>query len=203
MTDFSGSFHTPPPPPGLERGHVPSFSVLIPAYQAERFVVAAVESALAQTRPPLEVIVCDDGSTDGTREALEPYRDRIVYLRKENGGEGSAKNAAARAASGDFVVLLDADDTYLPERLEALGQLAAARPDLDLVTTDAFIEVDGEAARRVYARLHASRCTTSARRSCAAISCMATVRSGVRHTSPRAGSTSRSASLPTGTAGSA
>ena len=151
MTDFSGSFHVPPPPPGLEPGRVPSFSVLIPTYQAERYVVAAVESALAQTRPPHEVIVCDDGSTDGTARVLEPYRDRIAYLRKENGGEGSAKNAAARAASGDFVVLLDADDTYLPERLEALGQLAAARPDLDLVTTDAFVEVDGEAVRRVYA----------------------------------------------------
>jgi GT2 family glycosyltransferase len=151
MTDFSGSFHTPPPPAGLEPPEVPSFSVLIPAYQAERFVVTAVESALAQTHPPHEVIVCDDGSTDGTVRVLEPYRDRIIYLRKENGGEASAKNAAARAASGEFVVLLDADDTYLPERLEALGQLAAARPDLDLMTTDAFIEVDGESARRVYA----------------------------------------------------
>ena len=82
---------------------------------------------------------------------LEPFGDRIVYLRKENGGESSAKNAAARAASGEFVVLLDADDVYLPERLEALGQLASARPDLDILTTDAFVEAGGETVRRVYA----------------------------------------------------
>ena len=124
---------------------------LIAAYQVERFVAAALESALAQTVAPHEIVVCDDGSTDGTARVLEPFRDRIVYLRQENGGESSAKNAAARAASGEFVVLLDADDVYLPERLEALGQLASARPDLDIVTTDAFVEAGGETVRRVYA----------------------------------------------------
>ena len=151
MTDFSGSFLVPPTEREIEPGAVPSFSVLVAAYQVERFVAAALESALAQTVAPYEIVVCDDGSTDGTARVLEPFRDRIVYLWQSNGGESSAKNAAARAASGDFIVLLDADDVYLPERLEALGQLASVRPDLDIVTTDAFVEVGGERARRVYA----------------------------------------------------
>jgi GT2 family glycosyltransferase len=151
MTDFSHAFLAPAPVAPVEPGPTPTFSIIVAAYQAEQYVASAVESALAQTVPPHEVVVCDDGSTDGTAKALEPFRDRIVYVRKDNGGEGSAKNAAARAASGDFVVILDADDTFMPERLEALGQLASARPDLDVLTTDALVEVEGAVERRVYA----------------------------------------------------
>jgi glycosyltransferase involved in cell wall biosynthesis len=131
-------------------GEVPSFSVIVAAHQAELTIVEAVESALAQTLPPREVIVCDDGSTDGTSEALARYGERIVLLRQDQGGEAAAKNAAARVARGDFVAILDADDVYLPERLEAMGLLAAERPDLDILTTDALIEMDGQFARRCY-----------------------------------------------------
>jgi glycosyltransferase involved in cell wall biosynthesis len=140
----------PPSPPGLDRGSKPTFSVVIPAYQAAATIAEAVGSALVQTLRPHEVIVCDDGSTDDLEVALRPYRDRIMLIRKENGGEGSAKNAASRAAIGDFVVVLDADDAFLPERLEALAELAQARPDLDILTTDAFLESDGEIVRRAY-----------------------------------------------------
>jgi glycosyl transferase family 2 len=139
-----------PPAENVAPGNVPSFSIVIAAYQVAYVIGAAIESALAQTAPPLEIVVCDDGSTDDLSAALEPYRDRIVFVRKENGGEASAKNAAARAASGDFVAILDADDVYFPERLEALGELAATRPDLDILTTDAYLELDGVRRRRVY-----------------------------------------------------
>jgi glycosyltransferase involved in cell wall biosynthesis len=122
-------------------GPVPTFSVIIPAYEASAFVGEAVRSALAQTVPPLEVIVCDDGSTDDLERSL-PSSDRIVLVRQEHRGVASARNTAVDAASGDFVAILDADDVYLPERLEALGALAVARPDLDIITTDAFIEAD-------------------------------------------------------------
>jgi glycosyltransferase involved in cell wall biosynthesis len=124
--------------------------VVVAAFQVADLAPSAVASALAQTVPPHEVIVCDDGSTDDLELALAPFRDRIVCLRTENRGEGSAKNTAARAASGDFVAILDADDVYLPERLEALGELAAARADLDILTTDAYLEVDGRIIRRCY-----------------------------------------------------
>jgi GT2 family glycosyltransferase len=128
----------------------PSFSVVVAAYQAASTIGAAVESALAQTYPPVEVIVCDDGSTDDLPGALLPFRGRIECIRQDNRGEAAAKNAAARRASGDFVSILDADDVYLPGRLEALADAAARRPDLDMLTTDAFLEVGGLAVRRCY-----------------------------------------------------
>jgi glycosyltransferase involved in cell wall biosynthesis len=117
--------------------------VLVPAYQAARTIGESLASVLAQTTPPLEVIVCDDGSTDDLDTAIGAYRDRIEVVRKDNGGGASALNAAAARAHGTFVAVCDADDAYLPERLEALGALAAERPDLDVLATDAFFEVDG------------------------------------------------------------
>jgi hypothetical protein len=132
----------PPPIGELEPAPVPTFSVVIAAHNAAATIAEAVESALAQTLPPLEVIVCDDGSTDGTVAALEPYRDRIVCIRKTRGGAASARNAALQHAHGDFLAVLDADDAYLPERFEALTELAVARPDLDILCTDASLEID-------------------------------------------------------------
>jgi hypothetical protein len=140
----------PAAPPGLQPGPAPSFSVIIAAYQAAATIEEAVRSALEQTKPPLEVIVCDDGSTDGTADALASLRDDIVLLRKPNGGAASARNDALRAASGDFVVPLDADDAFLPGRLEALARLASERPDLDLLATDALFDVEGEVVGRFY-----------------------------------------------------
>jgi hypothetical protein len=131
-----------PVPGGLDRRTTPTFSVVIAVYNAADTIAEAVESALAQTLPPLQAIVCDDGSTDGTAAALEPYRDRVIYVRKERGGVASARNAALEHANGDFVAILDADDVYLPQRLEALAELARRRPDLDILCTDAFLEVD-------------------------------------------------------------
>src|SRR5439155_15089644 len=80
---------------------------------------------LDQTAPPLEVIVCDDGSTDDVDGTLSPFQDRITLIRQERRGPGAAKPAGARLARGDFVDLLDGDDAYLPTRLEALGELAS------------------------------------------------------------------------------
>jgi glycosyltransferase involved in cell wall biosynthesis len=142
------SFVAPPPSLRIVPGPVPTFSVIIPVYQSASTVGDAVESALAQTRPPLEVIVCDDGSTDDVDVELARYRDRIRLLRKPNGGGASALNRGARVAQGAFVVILDADDVYHPRRIEALGDIAAARPDLDLVTTDAYLEMDGKTVGR-------------------------------------------------------
>ncbi len=132
----------------MKAGEPPTFSVLIRTHQLAETVGDAVESALAQTLPPFEVVVCDDGSTDGTEDVLRPYGDRIVYLRGESLGPAGAFNRALDAATGDFVVVLDADDVFEPERVEALSELAAARPDLDIVTTDAAWGSDGEIVGR-------------------------------------------------------
>jgi glycosyltransferase involved in cell wall biosynthesis len=144
MTDYLVPDAERPASPGPS----PSFSVVIPAYQAAATIADAVGSALSQTSPPHEVIVCDDGSTDALHDALAPFRDRIGFLQKENGGGASALNAAVEAASGEFAVILDSDDAYLPERLSELGRLVAMRPDLDVVSTDAFFEVDGRVTGR-------------------------------------------------------
>jgi glycosyltransferase involved in cell wall biosynthesis len=138
----------PPPPPGVERGPRPTFSVVIGAYQAASTVGEAVRSALEQTEAPHQVVVVDDGSTDGTEAALGPYREHIVYFRKENGGGASALNAAIELANGDFISILDADDRYAPARLEALADIAEERPDLDLLGTDSYLEVAGRLVAR-------------------------------------------------------
>jgi glycosyltransferase involved in cell wall biosynthesis len=126
--------------------------VIVAAYEVADVIGDALDSIREQTLPPLEVIVCDDGSTDNLERALDPYRGEITILRKENGGEASAKNAAAAAASGDFVAILDADDVYFPGRLAALSELARARPDLDILTTDAYLVVNERRVRRNYDR---------------------------------------------------
>ncbi len=122
----------------------PTFSIVITAYQAAETIATAVDSALAQTRPALEVLVVDDGSTDDLAGALLPYAERIRVVRRENGGGAAARNTGAEAARGDFMAVLDADDAYHPHRLEAIAELARARPELDLVTTDARLILGGE-----------------------------------------------------------
>lgn len=93
-------------------------SVVIPAYNYARFLPAALESVFAQTAPVGEVIVVDDGSTDGTRQALAPFLDRIVLLQQPNRGEAVARNAGMERASGDWVAFLDADDAWEPRKIE-------------------------------------------------------------------------------------
>jgi glycosyltransferase involved in cell wall biosynthesis len=129
---------------------VPTFSVIVPAHQASAFVGEAVASALAQTVAPHEVIVSDDGSTDDLAAALAPYGDRITVLRRPHKGPAAARNAAIEVASGEFVVMLDADDVYEPSRLQALGELAVARPDLDILATDLWLEEGGAPRGRFY-----------------------------------------------------
>jgi glycosyltransferase involved in cell wall biosynthesis len=127
-----------------------AFSVVTAAFNARATIRDAVESALGQTHRPLEVIVSDDGSTDDIAEVLEPYGADVMLLRNKHRGPGAARNAALRAASGDFIGILDADDVYEPKRLQALGDLILRRPDLDIVTTDALLERDGSVVGHFY-----------------------------------------------------
>jgi glycosyltransferase involved in cell wall biosynthesis len=128
----------------------PTFSVVIAAYQAAEFVGEAVQSALDQDPSPVEVIVGDDGSTDDLDAALAPFGTRVRKVRIEHAGEAAAKNAGAAVAVGDFLAFLDADDRYLPGRLAAIASLARAQPDLDVITTDAYLVNDGRVVGRSY-----------------------------------------------------
>ena len=93
-------------------------SVIVPTYNQARYLREAVDSALAQTAPPLEVIVVDDGSTDATPEILEAYGARIRRIRQPNQGVAAARNAGVAGARGECVAFLDSDDVWNPRKLE-------------------------------------------------------------------------------------
>jgi glycosyltransferase involved in cell wall biosynthesis len=107
---------------GLGYGRaVLSASVIIDTYNQERFIREAIDSALSQSYRHTEVIVVDDGSTDGTPELIAAYGDRIRAVLKDNGGQGSALNAGFAASQGDVVVFLDGDDVLLEGALESIA----------------------------------------------------------------------------------
>lgn len=96
---------------------LPLVSILISNYNYGHFLADAIDSALAQTYPHIEVLVVDDGSTDRSREVIASYDDKIIPVLKKNGGQASAFNAAFAASQGHIICFLDADDTYLPEKV--------------------------------------------------------------------------------------
>ena len=108
-------------------------SVVIPAYNAARWLPETLDSVLAQTAPPREVIVVDDGSSDDTEQVLAPFRPRINYLKQKNGGPAVARNAGIRASSGEFIALLDADDLWRPDKLAKQLAVLDAHPDTGVV----------------------------------------------------------------------
>ena len=119
----------------------PLVSVVIPTHNSARFIAEAVRSVLAQTYRRCEVIVVDDGSSDGTREVLEPFADRIRYLHQANQGPSAARNAGIRMAQGQFICLLDADDRWAPAKVERQAAFMTSHDDVGLLFTDAE-EVD-------------------------------------------------------------
>ncbi len=127
-----------------KRNRRPTLSVFIPYFRGADVIYHAIESVVTQTLAPDEIVICDDGSPDNLEAALGSLLPRVRIVRKQNGGVGSAMKAASEAASGEFVVQLDQDDVFEPERLEAIAAMVAARPDVDVIATDALIEFNGE-----------------------------------------------------------
>jgi glycosyltransferase involved in cell wall biosynthesis len=127
-------------------------SVIVAAYNVEEFVAETVESALAQTYPEAEVIVVNDGSTDGTASALEPFGDRIRYVEQPNRGLGAARNRGLQEAGGAYVALLDGDDVWLPDRLEKVIALLEQRPEFGFATSDAYFLDEASVAAETYYR---------------------------------------------------
>ena len=116
----------------------PTVSVVVATYNFERFLERALDSVLAQDYPTeaLEIIVVDDGSTDGTPELMRAYDDRVTYIRKANGGHLSTFDRGIGEATGDYIALLDGDDEWLPHKLREQVALLESRPDLGLVHGD-------------------------------------------------------------------
>lgn len=122
----------------------PRFSVIIPCYNVGSMAREAVESALAQTVPDVEVIVVDDGSQVQVIEHLRPMLERIVLVRKTNGGISSARNTGIRHARGEYIVLLDGDDALLPSHCTACQTLFDTHPDCLAAAPDAWIFGEGQ-----------------------------------------------------------
>ncbi len=123
---------------GAAGGDLPKVTCIITAYNVERWIGASIESALGLDWPSdrLEVIVVNDGSTDATETAIEPYRDRIVYIGKENGGVVSATNAGLEVATGEYIATLDGDDTWPADKLQVQVPILMQRPELGLLHGD-------------------------------------------------------------------
>jgi glycosyltransferase involved in cell wall biosynthesis len=115
----------------------PLISIVIPTYNDKRYVCEAIESGLAQTYSPCEIIVVDDGSTDGTSELLAArYRDRIRYIYQENRGLSAARNTGTRQAQGEFINYCDADDILLPVKIARCLELFEQYPANAVIYTD-------------------------------------------------------------------
>ena len=121
------------------------FSVLIPAYNRESYLRACVDSVLAQTFKNYEIIVVDDGSTDGTKEALASYGSRITAIHQDNSGPEVARNRAATVAQGEYLVMLDSDDLLFPNSLEIVDRAIQQfdGPPLLLGTVTTFEDHEG------------------------------------------------------------
>lgn len=108
-------------------------SVVIPAYNAAATISAAIASVLAQTIKPYQIIVVDDGSTDNTTDIAIQHAGVFVLTQKENAGPSAARNTGWDAATGDIVAFLDADDTWKPEKQEAIINVFSADNELQLL----------------------------------------------------------------------
>lgn len=120
-------------------------SVIIPAYNSEAFIGRALESVLSQSLKDLEIVIIDDGSTDGTRSIVEKYlRDaRVRYERKNNGGVSSALNRGIAAATGKYIAVLHADDLFMPGKIAGQAEFMEDNPGIGISYTSEIYFLEG------------------------------------------------------------
>ena len=108
-------------------------SVMITVYNGVSYLAEAIESVLAQSYRPLELIVLDDGSTDGSGDVARRFGPSLRYTRQKNAGMGAARNSAIELAAGQYFAFLDADDRFLPDKVERQMEILDANPPVDMV----------------------------------------------------------------------
>jgi glycosyltransferase involved in cell wall biosynthesis len=118
----------------------PKVSILIPCYNADRWIAQAIDSALNQTYPNTEVIVVDDGSSDRSLEIIKSYSDRVRWETGANQGGNIARNRLLELSTGDWLQYLDADDYLLPEKVERQMDCLANAPQADVICSPAIAE---------------------------------------------------------------
>jgi len=131
--------------PSAQTNPAPKVSVIIPSYKTANLIAACLDSVFTQTYSDFEAIVINDGSPDTPEleNVLQPYMDRIVYIKQENKRAAGARNNAIRRARGEFVAFLDSDDTWMPDHLSSQMHLFAEDPAIDLVYCDGILMGDG------------------------------------------------------------
>src|SRR5438093_7588070 len=112
---------------------LPYVSVIIPVFNGERYIRQTIESVLAQTYNNFEILVIDDGSTDGTAEAVKEYEKNLRYVRQGNGGASKARNQGIRFSQGKYIAFQDADDLWGREKLAIQVEFLEKNPDIGLV----------------------------------------------------------------------
>jgi glycosyltransferase involved in cell wall biosynthesis len=112
----------------------PLVSVVLPVFEGERFLAATIDSVLAQTWEPVELIVVDDGSTDGSKALARSYR-QVRYFDQPNTGVAAARNAGLAGAAGEFIAFIDQDDVWLPGKLAAQMRTMLEDPAIDWCST--------------------------------------------------------------------
>jgi glycosyltransferase involved in cell wall biosynthesis len=113
----------------------PLVSVIIPTYNSASYIVESLQSIFKQSYENFEIIVIDDGSTDNTEEVLQPYQKVIRYIKKANAGPSSARNLGINLARGEFIAFQDADDLWLPDKLQLQLDYFKAHPQVGVVFT--------------------------------------------------------------------
>ncbi len=121
-----------------DRRNPPLVSVVIPTYNCARYIGEAIESVLAQDFEGREIVVVDDGSTDSTREVLGSFGSDVRCIVQENRGAPAARNTGIRAARGQYIAFLDADDVWLPGKLRLQMEFLEGHPQVGLAFTDAL-----------------------------------------------------------------
>ncbi len=113
--------------------HEPSISVIIPMFNAERYIAATIQSVFDQRISPAEIIIVDDGSTDGSAAIVQTFAPRVRYLHQANLGPAAARNLGVRQATGDLLAFLDADDLWTADKLQRQCAALIDHPELDAV----------------------------------------------------------------------
>ena len=128
----------------------PAVTVLIDTFNHERFIEEAIVSALEQDFPAteMEILVVDDGSTDGTPEIVRKFAPRVRYARKENGGQASAFNFGIPLAQGEIIAFLDGDDWWAKPKISKVMEILSSRPDIGVIGHGIY-EVDSHTGRMI------------------------------------------------------
>lgn len=130
---------------------MPKFSVVIAVYNKEKHLAKTLQSVFAQSFQDFEVVVVNDGSTDGSEKVIKQFKDsRLRYYHQENQGAASGRNAAINKATAPYIALLDADDLWEPQYLETMDALIQAHPNESVFACAVAVETKGKTIKSTY-----------------------------------------------------